>query len=140
MSKRRVRINLFRFPARLCRIIKKTAAKTVDSEKAGISGAVNVILVPDKTIKKLNMRFRSVKRVTDVISFSYGLGGFEGDIFIAEGRSKRQAAEFGHGWKEELVYLTIHGVLHLLKYSDYTALNRKKMFSRQDRIFKCLMQ
>ena len=61
-----------------------------------------------------------------------------GDIYIAAGRSKRQAKEAGHAWDRELAYLVIHGILHLLGYTDYTTRERRRMFQKQDKVFQCL--
>ena len=39
-----------------------------------------------------------------------------GDIVIAGGVARRQAAEAGHGLQTELRVLALHGLLHLLGY------------------------
>jgi probable rRNA maturation factor len=95
-------------------------------------GEINVILLADAKIKILNRRFRRVNRKTDVISFRYSQSPLEGDIFLSKGVSKKQAKLEGHPWADELAYLTIHGILHLFGYTDYTPCNRKKMFKIQD--------
>ncbi len=39
-----------------------------------------------------------------------------GDVVISAPTARRQAAELGHGLREELRRLLVHGVLHLLSY------------------------
>ena len=102
------------------------------------SSEINIVLVSDKEIKKLNRKFRNVNRITDVISFKFGSKPLTGDIYIAAKRSKWQALDAGHGWDRELAYLVIHGILHLLGYTDYTPKERRRMFKKQDKIFQCL--
>ena len=99
---------------------------------------INFIMVSDAEIKKLNIKYRKVRRITDVISFLVVPEMFIGDIYISEGRSKKQAKKYGNTWQQELAYLVIHGTLHLCGYTDYDPENKRKMFSVQDKIFKCI--
>ena len=39
-----------------------------------------------------------------------------GDMMISIPRCAAQGEEFGHGYNRELMYLTVHSVLHLLGY------------------------
>ncbi|MFC1501436.1 rRNA maturation RNase YbeY [Elusimicrobiota bacterium] len=89
-------------------------------------------------IKKMSSKYRNSNKVTDVLAFKFSDKPLVGDIYVAKGRSKVQAKEQGHSWNKELSYLTIHGVLHLLGFTDYTPKERLKMFKKQDKIFKCL--
>ncbi len=115
-------------------MLLKAGKLTLSKEKVD-SANINVILISDEKIKKLNKNFRKVNRITDIISFKLRPSPLEGDIYIAEQRSKKQAVQFNHDWKHELSYLVIHGILHLLDYEDYTPKDRLKMFSKQDKIF-----
>ncbi len=97
---------------------------------------INVVMVADAEIKKLNRRYRSVNRITDVISFRLSEKPLRGDIYISRNRSKNQAKGVGNTWEAELCYLVLHGALHLLDYTDYKPLERRRMFTVQDRLFK----
>ena len=97
-------------------------------------------MVSDPAIKKLNRRFRKVNRITDVISFRFSKRPLAGDIYISKGRSQKQAAACGNTWNEELCYLVLHGMLHLFDHTDYTPLERGKMFAVQDKIFGRLLK
>lgn len=79
-------------------------------------GAVTVALVPDARVRALNRRFRRTDAVTDVLSFAAGEPGTLGDVVIAAGVARRQAAAAGHAVGTELRILALHGLLHLLGY------------------------
>jgi probable rRNA maturation factor len=64
----------------------------------------------------LNRRYRQKDRPTDVLSFPAGEPGQLGDVVIALGVARRQAAAAGHPIGTELRILALHGLLHLLGY------------------------
>jgi len=125
------------FPKDKLPVLKKAALATLKSEKIK-NYDINFIMVSDAEIKKLNIKYRKVRRITDVISFLVAPDIFAGDIYISSGRSKKNAAKYGNTWTRELSYLVLHGVLHLCGYTDYDPKNKSKMFAKQDKIFKCL--
>jgi len=79
-------------------------------------GSVTIALVPDQRIRALNRQFRGKDRPTDVLSFPAEERGRLGDIVIAIGVAREQAAEAGHSLGAELRVLALHGLLHLLGY------------------------
>ncbi len=50
-----------------------------------------------------------------------------GDVVISVERAASQAVNFGHSLKRELLYLFIHGILHLLGYDHNNDAERKEM-------------
>jgi probable rRNA maturation factor len=130
------RISLFGFPQKYKPLLLKTAEKTLSNCRKVELSSINIIFITDSEIKELNKKYRNVYRVTDIISFLINPVLFSGDIYIAKGRSKKQAKEYGNSWGAELSYLVIHGILHLFGYTDYTPKERKQMFKKQDKIFK----
>jgi probable rRNA maturation factor len=125
-------------PARAVPRLTAAAQAVLASEGVTATGVITVVLLADQDIRKMNRRFRKVNRITDIISFRVADEPFLGDLYIGAGRSRAQAARVGHSWEQELVYLVLHGVLHLLGYTDYTPAARKKMFKKQDALFACL--
>ena len=108
---------------------------------------VDVSLVDEGTIHEINRDYRSVDRVTDVISFACEddereLGtivGEEvprilGEIFICVPRALEQAKEIGNTPERELCFLFIHGLLHLLGYDHMKKEDEDIMFPLQERI------
>lgn len=114
--------------------IKKAVNMALDAEKVNAPCIVSVMLTDDEGIHKVNREFRNVDRPTDVLSFPMNEltpGAFDaeecerdmdtgavllGDMIISIPRCAAQGEEFGHGYERELMYLTVHSVLHLLGY------------------------
>jgi probable rRNA maturation factor len=134
-----LKVNIFKFPVKSASAVKKAVFAALKSCAGSGNGDINLIMVSDGDIRKLNKKYRRVDRVTDVISFRLAEKPLSGDIYISRGRSAKQAKEAGNTWTEELCYLALHGTLHLFDYTDYTPRERKKMFSVQDRLFKKVM-
>jgi probable rRNA maturation factor len=79
-------------------------------------GAMTVAIVPDGRVQQLNRRYRRKDVPTDVLSFPADERGYLGDVVIAAGIARRQAAQAGHSLQHELRVLALHGLLHLLGY------------------------
>jgi probable rRNA maturation factor len=79
-------------------------------------GDVTVAVVADRRVQALNRQYRGKDRPTDVLSFPAGEPGQLGDVVIANGVARRQAAAAGHAIGTELRLLALHGLLHLLGY------------------------
>jgi probable rRNA maturation factor len=85
-------------------------------------GHVNVALVSDARVRRLNRTYRRQDYVTDVLSFSADRPNSRdpapqlGEIVIARGLARRQGRAAGHGPTIELRILALHGLLHLLGY------------------------
>ncbi|HEY8536725.1 MAG TPA: rRNA maturation RNase YbeY [Vicinamibacterales bacterium] len=81
-------------------------------------GTVTLAVVSDARMRALNRHFRGVDAVTDVLSFPASPAarqvGHLGDIVIARGVARRQAAEASHAESTEWRVLALHGLLHLL--------------------------
>jgi probable rRNA maturation factor len=80
---------------------------------------ISVAIVGPAEMKKLNKRYRSRDKVTDVLSFEE-----VNEIVICYAEVKKQARLFKHSLKQETARLFVHGLLHLLGFdhqqeSDY---------------------
>ncbi len=84
---------------------------------ADLAGAeLSLVLCDDAAIRALNARWRQVDAATDVLSFPQDDEVVLGDLVISADTAARQAAERGHGLRDELRVLLVHGLLHLLGY------------------------
>jgi len=91
----------------------------VTLEHEGVEAAeVSVTCLDDEPMRELNRTWLDHDRVTDVLAFPLHEEGEPplGDVYIGVGQARRQAAELELPLEEELVRLTIHGVLHVLGY------------------------
>ena len=83
-------------------------------------GTLNILLTDYSEIESINKEFRHKDEPTDVLSFQYGLEEETiGDIVISLDRISEQAAGFENSFEEELYYILIHGVLHVLGYTHH---------------------
>ena len=108
-------------------LIRKSCNATLKLEGIEESAEVDVTLVEDPEIQKLNAEFRNIDRATDVLSFPLGENGeydinpetealMLGDIVISVDHALAQANLYGHGIEREIAFLTVHSMLHLLGY------------------------
>jgi len=106
-------------------LVKKIARKFLKKHKKEKKD-LSVAFVGDKKIKELNKNYRKINEVTDVLSFP-GEEKFLGEIIIDYNQVKRQAGKFGNKPKDELIFILVHGLLHLLGYDDRTEEGRREM-------------
>ncbi len=97
----------------------------------------NVCFVDDNAIRHLNFAYRGKNKPTDVLSFAWdeapaafpptapvpprrgehgGIENFLGDVVISVETARRNAAAEGHSTLDEIRWLILHGVLHMLGY------------------------
>ena len=104
---------------------------------------LSVVLTTDENIHEYNREYRSVDRPTDVLSFPADEGddllappdGFLGDIMISIPRAREQAKALGHSTEREILFLTVHGVLHLLGYDHVNGgLEQVRMREREEAV------
>lgn len=108
-------------------LMRRACNAVLNEEKFPYDAEVNITLVDDDRIKKLNAEFRNIDRSTDVLSFPLGENGVYdtnpetgykmlGDIVISVTHAKMQAREYDHTIQREIAFLTVHSMLHLLGY------------------------
>jgi len=93
---------------------------------------VAIVFVSDRTITRVNKMFTGRNRSTDVLSFRTGAS--LADLFISVETAARQAKSYGQTLEEELLYLILHGLLHLKGFSDYLPQDYARMKNIQDKI------
>ncbi|MGE4588731.1 MAG: rRNA maturation RNase YbeY [Acidaminococcaceae bacterium] len=117
----------------------------------GENEEVDITIVTDEEIHALNRDYRNVDRATDVLSFALDEDGGEpelvggpevhllGDIIISAETATRQADEFGHGLEREIVYLAVHGLLHLLGYDHMQEDDKVVMRAKEEEALREIM-
>lgn len=112
--------------------LKKVIELALDIKHIG-NASINLIIVSDSEIHKINNQFLKHDYPTDVISFDLTEGKFlEGEIYVSAETAKKQAEEYGVGLNEELLRLAVHGALHLIGYDDDTDENKQIMNSLEN--------
>ena len=90
---------------------------------------INYILSSDEYLLKVNQDYLQHDYYTDIITFdnSEEEGTIESDIFVSIERVIENAQNHKEDFKDEIIRVLAHGVLHLLGYKDKTDLDAKEM-------------
>jgi len=109
---------------------------------------VSITLTDNETIHALNKKYRGIDRATDVLSFALRESDEPqilnaeietlGDIVISLEKAQTQAQEFGHSFLREVIFLEVHGLLHLLGYDHIEENDRIEMETEQKFIMEKL--
>ena len=100
---------------------------------------VSVIFTSDIYVSDLKKKFFLKDQWTDVIAFplhSNKKDKIEGEIYISMPTAKENAGKFNQAYEKELARLIIHGILHLLDYSDRSYKERQNMSKMEENILK----
>lgn len=105
---------------------------TIKSENK-ILGEINIIFCSDKYLLELNQNYLKHDTFTDVITFDYVEDTIiSGDIFISIERVEENANNLNTPLTSELLRVMIHGVLHLIGYSDKTVEEQQEIRGKED--------
>ena len=113
----------------------------------GRVGEVTLVVTDDEGIRALNRDFLGLDAPTDVLSFGAQedsgpfiaapeMGSYLGDVIVSYPRAVAQAEERGHPVQQELNFLVVHGVLHLLGYDHADEEEKAVMWARQEAILR----
>jgi probable rRNA maturation factor len=121
--------------------IEKAVKAVLKVEKCEGDFEVSVSFVSNDEIRELNREYRNVDSETDVLSFPMDDDKFNGisilgDIVLSTQKIIEQAKDFGHSLEREMLYLTVHSMLHLLGYDHMNATEKEEMRLREKDIMK----
>ena len=100
---------------------------------------ISVIFTSDIYVSDLKRRFFLKDQWTDVIAFplhSNKKEKIEGEIYISMPTAKENADKFNQAYEKEVARLIIHGVLHLLDYTDQSFKEKHTMSKMEENILK----
>ena len=100
--------------------LNKVVSTILDQEKMS-DRVINLRLLNDKEMKKLNMQFRQKDKTTNVLSFpnddiSVKQTKNIGDIAISVEYVKAEAKKEGKTFDDHIIHMLAHGVYHILGY------------------------
>ncbi|MFA4852410.1 MAG: rRNA maturation RNase YbeY [Bacteroidales bacterium] len=102
---------------------------------------ISFIFCDDCYLSGLNETYLKHKNLTDIITFDYCEGKFiSGEIYISIDRVKENAIKFKKTSDNELCRVMIHGILHLVGYSDKIRSNKLNMRAKEDECLLLLFQ
>ncbi len=103
---------------------------------------LSVVLLDVDAMEQLHQQWMDEPGPTDVLSFPMDElrpgredaepePGLLGDVVLCPEVARTQAQAAGHSTEEELLLLTVHGILHLLGFDHAEPDEEKEMFSLQ---------
>jgi probable rRNA maturation factor len=100
--------------------LNRVVSIILDQEKMS-DCVINLRLLNDKEMKKLNMQFRQKDKTTNVLSFpnddiSVKQTKNIGDIAISVEYVKAEAKKEGKTFDDHIIHMLAHGVYHILGY------------------------
>lgn len=118
--------------------ITRTLGEIMRKEQS--AGIIQVIVVDDVTMRRLNRRFKGKDKTTDVLSFPLedDMPGAEsmriiGEIYCNYAHCRRWTSENGGTIADELLRLAVHGCLHLFGYDHHKPEDQRRMLRAENR-------
>lgn len=95
---------------------------------------LNYIFCSDEYLYKINLEYLNHNTYTDIITFdnSESKKTIEADVFISVDRVKENSEMQSMLFEDELSRVLVHGVLHLMGWSDKTDVLKKEMRIKED--------
>lgn len=146
---------------------KNIAEEVLKREDVDREVFLNVILLGRGKMRNINKRYAGKNQVTDILSFSEkeikkstkkdlqfvipsSMGKVEfiepkegkkslGEILLCLSRIEKQAKRDKKEFKEELAFVFVHGLLHLLGYDHRNTEDTKKMRKKEKELLKYIL-
>lgn len=145
-------------------VTKKVLNECNEVEKVPFDTSINVSIVNDSKIKRINKEERNIDKVTDVLSFpvldlkkpkdykkfyknkKLDLEFLDldtntvllGDIVINKNKVITQSKAYNHSIKREYAFLLTHSFLHLIGFDHMKKIDEEKMCIEQEKILNKL--
>lgn len=92
--------------------------------------SISIALVDEKTIHKINKEHRNKDKPTNVLSFL--LSKKDGELILCPSLIKKESKDpeknFGKSFESLLLFLVIHGMLHLKGYEHSSRMDKAETF------------
>ncbi len=101
--------------------------------------SVDVVVVDDRTIARMNKRYCRQAGPTDVLCLELARsndGVVDGQIAASLDTARREAKRRGHSVQAELLLYCVHGTLHLLGYDDRDPDDAQRMHAMEDELLE----
>ena len=95
--------------------------------------SLDYIFCNDEYLLNINIKFLSHDYYTDIITFPYNEDDLlKGDMFISLDRVRDNATQHNISYEEELRRVMVHGLLHLIGYTDGSEAEKKEMTAKEN--------
>jgi probable rRNA maturation factor len=130
----------FNIPKTLSRNYSTRALRALEKVvKKPQQGIINLIVITPDEMAQMNKQFRRKEGPTDILTFSYHSpeltsSDIAGEIYLCLEKIKLYAEEAGKTYKEQLEYIIIHGLTHLMGYDHESEADWQEMEKVEKRI------
>ena len=95
---------------------------------------INCVFCSDNRLLEINKKYLNNTSLTDVVTFDFTTNKktIEGDVYISIDRVKENAKKYKQSFKTELLRIIIHGLLHLIGFSDKTKEEKNTMTLKEN--------
>ncbi|HEU4807147.1 MAG TPA: rRNA maturation RNase YbeY [Homoserinimonas sp.] len=122
--------------------LQRLAIYTLDQLHVHPDADLSIVLVDEAAMEQLHVQWMDEPGPTDVLSFpmdelrpgtedAISPAGLLGDVVLCPQVASAQAETAGHSLLDELLMLTVHGILHLLGFDHAEPAEEKEMFGLQ---------
>jgi probable rRNA maturation factor len=116
------------------RAVHGAAVVAARAAQAARAGDATVVLTTDRAVRRLNARDRGRDKPTNVLTYASLAPGLPGEIILALGQVRREAAAASRRPAHHLAHLVVHGALHLAGYDHHHAGDARRMELAEARI------
>lgn len=102
--------------------------------KAGGVAPPTILLADDRTVRRLNARDRGRNKPTNVLTYEPPAPGLPGQIVLALGVVRREAAAARRRPAHHLAHLVLHGALHLAGHDHHHPGEARRMEMAEARL------
>ena len=94
---------------------------------------LSIVTMTDEELRELNVQSLEHDYYTDILTFEIDrtAATLMAELYFSVDRAQENAAKHQQSTEDELVLLTIHGVLHLAGYDDHETAAKRRMHRRQ---------
>jgi probable rRNA maturation factor len=117
-------------------LLKKTAHGVLKGEKT--QGYLSIAVVGPAESRKLNKQYRKKDTVANVLSFPSGndnmvgeAEGYLGEVVLCPAEIAKDAVTYGMMQEQALMWMLVHGILHILGYDHEAAHEAVRMEQRE---------
>ena len=122
--------------------LQRLAIYTLDQLHVHPDADLSIVLVDEAAMEQLHVQWMDEPGPTDVLSFpmdelrpgtedAISPAGLLGDVVLCPQVAAEQSETAGHSTLDELLMLTVHGILHLLGFDHAEPAEEKEMFGLQ---------
>ena len=107
---------------------------TVIAQHGQELSGLTYVFCSDDYLHQINVEYLDHDTLTDIITFNNAdiEGTVEGDVFISIDRVRENSSDLGTSFRDELHRVIIHGVLHLLGFTDKSEEEEALMRKQED--------